>query len=233
MYATAEERTADPGLVAFNKAHVYFHRQEYREAELHYTRSLDDADAPPERRAKALYNRGVCLIKRGGLTEYRTAIDSFERCLAMPPADAGLLADAKHNLELAKLLWVEARAKERKKPLPNEPTTEEPPHPIPQRSAPPYDPFAPENGGFETGTNALGGVEPLGPQAKGGTPRSTEQRTGGKGHQPVLTNADRLPEWNERQVRDFLDQLAVRLARDRRGTAILTAPAERPNVKDW
>jgi hypothetical protein len=49
----------------------------------------------------------------------------------------------------------------------------------------------------------------------------------------VLTNADKLPEWNDRQVREFLDHLSGRLARDRRDTAALTAPAERPNVKDW
>lgn len=233
LYAAAEERTTDPGLVAFNMATAHFHRREYRDAEQHYTRALDDADAPPERRAKALYNRGVCLLKRGGLSEYRTAIDSFERCLAMAPADAVLVADARHNLELAKLLWVEARAKERKKPLPNEPTADEPPQPLPQRPDPAYDPFAPENIGADGGPWYAGGTEPLGSGAKGGAPRGTDQKTGGKGNQPVLANADKLPEWTDRQVREYLDHLALRLAKDRRGTAVLTAPADRPNVKDW
>jgi tetratricopeptide (TPR) repeat protein len=235
LYAAAEERTTDPGLVAFNKAAAHFHRREYAAAEQHYTRALDDAAAPAERRARALYNRGVCLVKRerAGLGEYRTAIDSFERCLGMAPADPGLVADARHNLELAKLLWAAARAKERKKPLPNEPTDDEPPQPQPPRPDPAYDPFDPANGGPDGGPRYAGGTEPLGSASKGGTPRGTDAKTGGKGNQPVLANADRLPEWTDRQVREYLDRLAGRLAKDRRGTAVLTAPAERPNVKDW
>src|SRR5688572_15489442 len=64
LYAAAGERTDDPGLVAFNAAAALFDQGEYREAELHYLRALDDRAAPPDRRAKALYNRGVCLVKR-------------------------------------------------------------------------------------------------------------------------------------------------------------------------
>jgi tetratricopeptide (TPR) repeat protein len=233
LFAAAEERTADPGLVAFNRAAVFFHRRQFDQAEQHYTRSLDDRDAPPARRAKALYNRGVCLLKQGGLTKLRTAIDSFERCLAAAADDAALTADAKHNLELAKLLWAEARAKERKKPLPNEPSGDDPPQPQAQMPELPYDPFGPENGGTETGTGAGNGAMEQAGRRPGGTPRGTDQQTGGKGAQPVIQNADKLPEWTDRQVREYLDQLAGRLAADRRGTAALTAPAERPNVKDW
>src|SRR5262245_10932041 len=64
LYAAAVEYTADPGLVAFNTAAVLFEQGEYRDAELHYVRALDDKAAPPDRRAKALYNRGVCIVKR-------------------------------------------------------------------------------------------------------------------------------------------------------------------------
>ena len=233
LYMLAEDRTQDPGLVAFNKGYAHFRRREFDRAEQHYTRALDDRDCPPERRANALYNRGVCLLSQGGLAKLRAAIDSFERCLAMDPAEPRLVGDARHNLELAKLMWAEARAKERKKPLPNEPTDDEPPTPQPTRpEVPQYDPFAPENLGTESGRR-YGGAESLGPQAKGGTPKGTDQTTGGKGNQPVLANADRLPDWNDQQVREYLDHLAGRLARERRGTAVLTAPAERPNVKDW
>ncbi len=61
LYAAAEERTADPGLVAFNRAAVLFERGAFREAEKHYDRVLDDAACPAERAAKAWYNRGTCL----------------------------------------------------------------------------------------------------------------------------------------------------------------------------
>ena len=66
LYAAAEERTADPGLVAFNKAAVLFGRGEFRFAEEHYTRVLEDKACPPGRAAKAWFNRGTCLLRRGG-----------------------------------------------------------------------------------------------------------------------------------------------------------------------
>src|SRR5436305_11179665 len=51
LYAAAEERTADPGLVAFNRAAVLVAQEKFREAEVHYARVLDDAACPPERAA--------------------------------------------------------------------------------------------------------------------------------------------------------------------------------------
>src|SRR5207245_17713 len=66
LYAAAEERTADPGLVAFNRATVLFQKGEFRDAELHYSRVLDDRACPPERAARAWFNRGTCLVRRGG-----------------------------------------------------------------------------------------------------------------------------------------------------------------------
>src|SRR5438128_8324322 len=59
LYAQAEERAADPGLVAFNRAAVLFQRGEFREAELHYMRVLEDKACPPERAARAWFNRGI------------------------------------------------------------------------------------------------------------------------------------------------------------------------------
>ena len=112
LYADAEERTADPGLVAFNRAAVLFQKGSYRDAELAYLRVLDDAEIPPERRAKALDNRGVCMLKRGGdAGVYKSAAACFDLVLESKPTDASLAADARHNLELAKLLWAQARAK--------------------------------------------------------------------------------------------------------------------------
>src|SRR5262245_42283796 len=82
LYAAAEERTADPGLVAFNKAAVLFKRGGFRDAELHYARVLEDKACPPDRAAKAWFNRGTCLLRRGGTASvYRSAVACFERCL--------------------------------------------------------------------------------------------------------------------------------------------------------
>lgn len=232
-YTAAEEVSADPGLVAFNKATTLFHRERFADAERHYTRALDDADAPPARRAAALYNRGVCLLKQGGLQKLRTAIDSFDRCLALKPDDSTLTADARHNLELAKLLWAEARAKDASKPLNNDPPPDAPPEPRPPLPRKDFNPFQ------EDPTTTAGGNEPAGRPhpVKGtpqGTPQGTDQKTAGKGHAPVIGKADQLPpDWDEQMVRTYLEALAVRVAKERSATAALTAPPERPSVKDW
>ena len=234
-YSAAEERTTDPGLVAFNKANTLFHRERYDAAEKHYTRALDDADSPTDRRTAALYNRGVCLLKQGGVAKLRAAIDSFDRCLALSPADAALVADTRHNLELAKLLWVEARAKEQKKSLPNDPPPDAPPEPRPERPTPPMiDPFGqPDTLANDRGQPAGGAPEPIYGGPRGGNPRQTDEKTPGKGNVPVLSREDKLPELTPQQVRAYLEDLAARVATERRSTAALTAPPERPNVKDW
>lgn len=231
-YTAAEEVTTDPGLVAFNKANALFHRDKFAVAEQHYTRSLDDADAPPARRAAALYNRGVCLLKQGGLQKLRTAIDSFDRCLMLKPGDA-LVADARHNLELAKLLWAEARAKESNKPDPNEKPPDAPPEPKREQPAPKaFNPFSEDPLTADGNHQPTGKPQPVrGPPT--GTPQATDKPTPGHGNAQVLNPSDRLPDWDDRQVRKYLELLAVRVAKDRRDTAALTAPPERPSVKDW
>lgn len=232
-FAAAEELTTDPGLVAFNKGAASFLRGDWREAEAGFTRSLDDRACPPERRAKALYNRGSCLIRRGGLHELRAAIDSFERCLASPAADAALAADARHNLELAKLLWNEARAREKKRPTPNDPP-EAPPDP-PSQPDPRQD-MGPgsEQPGADIAQNSTDTERTMGQPNGGQQPRTTERKTPGKGTQGVVVNGDQLPPRTPAEVTEFLTRtVAERLAKDRRSVAELVAPPERPNVKDW
>lgn len=231
-YVAAEELTADPGLVAFNKGAAAFRRGDWREAEADFTRSLDDRAGPADRRAKALYNRGVCLIRRGGLNELRTAIDSFERCLASPAADAALTADARHNLELAKLLWLEARARESDKPIPNDPP-EAPPDPPPADTTPPEE----GPGGDQPGTDQVPtspDIDPLtGLPRPGDNAAKTDRRTPGQGTLPVNVGGAALPPRTPAEVREYLRGVAERLAKDRRSVAELVAPPERPNVKDW
>src|SRR5437764_1533115 len=128
LFAAAAEHTADPGLVAFDTAAVLFAKGEYRDAELHYVRALDDRAAPPERRAKALYNRGVCILKRAAdLPALRTAVACFEQALDSGALGEELPADARYNLEPAKLLWAEARAKQGARETPNHLPPEESP----------------------------------------------------------------------------------------------------------
>src|SRR5688572_6322575 len=99
LYAAAEESADDPGLVAYNRAAVLFEQKNYREAERHYDRVLGDAACPPERAARAWYNRGTCLLQRGGSIDvYRSAIACFENALDNPAADQEVKDRAPHNL---------------------------------------------------------------------------------------------------------------------------------------
>jgi tetratricopeptide (TPR) repeat protein len=232
FYKAAAERTQDPGLVAFNRAAVAVQKGEVREAELNYLRALDDRAAPPDRRAKALYNRGVCLLARGGSAGvYRSAIACFEQSLDLFPADDPLAADARHNLELAKLLWGKARAAEKTPPKPSDlpPDVPEPPPPKSDEGT------GQEPGSEPSGPGGQPGVRPEAAHGlpPGGKPRETNQKAPGPGSLPVVLDADRPQPLSPEDTRAILQQIAERLERDRKATARLLAGPERPDVKDW
>lgn len=232
LYRQAEERTGDPGLVAFNKATVLMQKGDVRDAELHYLRALDDQAAPTERRAKALYNRGVCLLTRGGgVGVYRSAIACFEQSLdLLPPADP-LAADARHNLELAKLIWNRERAKERKPPLPNEPPPDVPEPPQPESETTGGDPGPGSEGTGPTGARPE--YQP-GQPPFGKAPRPTQQKAPGAGNLPVqLDDASTVQPLTPEDTRALLERLAERLEQNRKANARLVAGPERPNVRDW
>src|SRR5262249_22266332 len=105
LYARAEERTTEPGRVAYNAGVAYFNLGRYREAERLFRCALDSG--AQSRRARALYNLGTCLLfssEGRDATRLGEAIRYFDQC-AESQADSALVADARHNLELAKQLW--------------------------------------------------------------------------------------------------------------------------------
>jgi Ca-activated chloride channel family protein len=124
FYEQAEERATDPGLVAFNKGAALYRLKRYREAELSYLRALEDRAAPSTRQARALFDLGTSLLQtdpvRDAVDALERAMDCFDRCRRHPSADAALKADAIHNLELARLLYNQAKqeAAQNKKPPP-------------------------------------------------------------------------------------------------------------------
>lgn len=233
LYSAAEERTADPGLVAFNRAAAAFEAGNFREAEGLYLRALADPAIPSERRAKALFNRGVCLLKAGGDAKvYRAAIACYEACLEESPSDAAFAADARHNLEVAKLLWNRERAKSRKPPTPSDGVAEENP----------AKPAKPEKSGNETGTSTQGDpAKPNGqatptPGTEGSKtqePHTTTQKVAGAGSLQVIVDSDAPQPLSEADTRAMLQRAEERLIKDRRATARLVAGPERANVRDW
>ncbi|HET6574937.1 MAG TPA: hypothetical protein VFG68_15130 [Fimbriiglobus sp.] len=226
-YAAAAERTTDPGLVAFNRAAVAVQLGEPREAELYYLRALDDRAAPPDRRARALYDRGVCLLARGGSTAvYRSAIACFEQSLDLLDAADPLAADARHNLELAKLLWAKARTTEKSAPNPND-LPPDVPDPLPP------EPGAGQGTGDEPGDQPGVRPEPAPGTPPGGTPRETNRKSPGAGNLPVVLDADRPQPLTPEDTRAILQRVAERLEKDREATARLLTGPERPDVRDW
>lgn len=238
LYAVAEGLTTDPGLVAFNQAAVLFQKGDFREAEVHYARVLDDAACPPERAARAWYNRGTCLLRRGGpAAVYRSAIACLERCVDAPAADEPLRADARHNLEVAKALWNEARkadAKERPNspPPPEDPRTE--PQPKPEKATEPE--TSPDTG--EPGGKKTGEQPKVGPQAADPVPGKVDDPTaapvqGAPSPAPQLQNDDAVQQLSPDDTRAHLRKIAERLDKDRRDLRRTLSPPILPGVRDW
>ncbi|MDB5312124.1 MAG: Tetratricopeptide repeat protein [Gemmataceae bacterium] len=238
LYAAAEERTGDPGLVAFNKAAVLFQRGEFYSAELHYARTLDDKICPPDRAARAWFNRGTCLLRRGGAAAvYRSAVACFDRCLDLDPADDPLKADARHNLELAKLLWADANRKAAKPDSPNVPPPEsqaEPPPPQPAGSD--QQPATPDAGDGSTGPNNPRQTQsPIqGALPRTGAPRETTTPTAGNNHnlQP-LKDDDRVEPRPPEDTREYLRRTHERLCEERKRMLRMLYGPDRPGVRDW
>ncbi|HZT78624.1 MAG TPA: hypothetical protein VFA26_00260 [Gemmataceae bacterium] len=109
LYDKASRRTTDPGQAAFNRAAALYAQNHFREAELLYRACLEDAVG--RRRACALYGLGNALTQQGperGAGVLAEAVRCYERCLRHADTDADLAADARHNLELAKLMLAQA-----------------------------------------------------------------------------------------------------------------------------
>ncbi len=230
-YTAAMERTDDPGLVAFNKAAIALQLGELREAEVHYLRCLDDQAAPRARRAKAQYNRGVCLLARGGSSAaYRSAISCLEQCLELNHDDAILMADAQHNLEIAKLLWNRSRIQERTPPNPSElpPEVFDPP----PRSQQP-DPIFSSDSGTDNATSGPQTASQSGPAPQGQPRNKSFQKIAGAGSLPVLVDSEQREPLSPEDSRALLQNAAKRLTKDRAFNAEMLAGPERPHVRDW
>ncbi|HXD89076.1 MAG TPA: hypothetical protein VN641_21470 [Urbifossiella sp.] len=236
LYAEAAERTGDPGLVSFNKAAVLFQKGEFHAAEVHYTRTLDDRDCPADRAARAWFNRGVCLLRRGGNAAiFRSAIACFERSLDDNRPDESLKADARYNLELAKLLWMEANKKAAKPELPNAPTREdEPPDP---RPTPPsgLDPASTDPGNEGTPRKETRPTTaPAAGQSPSGKPEDANVPLAGDAvNPPLLMDDGSAPRLSPDETREYLRRAEARLREERLKMLKIRYGPDRPGVRDW
>jgi hypothetical protein len=236
LYAAAEVKTTDPGLVAFNRAAVLFQIGDFREAELHYARVLADAACPSERAARANFNRGTCLLRRGGSAAvYRSSIACLELCLKSPAADEPLKADARHNLELAKILWNESRKTSSKPESPNDlpPPEESQNNPPPKTSGDEQQPEAQENGdGSKGGANS----KPMMQQNAVPTPGAKTNPTPTPGNAPnlqPLQDTNTPQPLSPEETREHLKRTAERLKKDRQNLRNSIYGPERFGHIDW
>jgi Ca-activated chloride channel family protein len=240
QYTAAEDRITDPGLVAFNKATALYRLAGqlestprrpglYREAELHFRRCLEDADGV--RRAEALYGLGNSLLQQTptrGAEACKEAVRAYEECLRQDDLDPGLAADARHNLELAKLLW--QAAKTRKK----DSSSEDDDSNDPQKQHP-NRPDPGPNGGAE---QQYGNPGPDGQRVRaqvqpGEQPIKTDESSPAEGNLPPVPDQGDLVAMAPEDAAAHLEKAAAQVLRERRQHQHLAARLPVGSVKDW
>jgi tetratricopeptide (TPR) repeat protein len=223
----AEERTTDPGLVAFNKAVALYHQGDPARAELSFRLSLENAPAP--RRARAMYNLAVCLVQEAGDRDARKleeAVGLLERYLR--EAESGIVpaAHVRHNLELAKHLWVEARARPPQKndTSPEDDRSPRPPAEETKHGLTSSDPGAARGSGEKTRVPAEPGRDPLG----------TDQLPApGTGNLAAIPDAAQLAPMSPEDAARHLQQATERVLNERRAYRQRTLRPPSGTVRDW
>jgi tetratricopeptide (TPR) repeat protein len=231
LFTRAEPLANDPGLIAFNKAAALYQLANYREAERHYRCALENSSEP--RRTNARYGLANCLVQQGqglGAAALQEAIELYELCLRRDDLDPDLGTDARHNLELAKLLWLEARAKQTEhanEEEPNDPTNPKPP----DRGGP-----KPQPGGNDSGTgkpDSKGERTPVKPDAATKPKPSDDQPAPGTGTLPPVPDTAELSPLSPEDAAAHLEDAAARIMRERHAHRLQTVKPSAPGVKDW
>ncbi len=226
-YTQAEERITDPGLVAFNKGAALFRLERYAEAAAHYRRCLEDARGGAA--ARMSYNLATCLLheSRGSNTDkLKEAVLIFRRCLRSEDLEDGLRDSARHNLELAKLLWLKA-SQTRQSPDNGDNPNDPPPKPDPKT---PEDPAV---GPGESGQNPSG--EPATGQTTPdpGPNPMTDTTSAGSGNLPPVPDNEELTRMLPEDAAAHLQRAAERVLRERREHQRRMAPSASRVLPDW
>jgi Ca-activated chloride channel family protein len=231
QYDRAEERSTDPGLLAFNEGTALYQLGRYREAELHFRRCAEDARG--ERQARLFYNLANCLVQQARPTDVQRlqdAVNLYGRCLEAGACPPELAENARHNLELARLLL--ARAKSR--PDASDADTTEPPNePLPRESSRDDRPALPD--ATAAVPNAAGRPEMVAgtpEQANSGAVKA-DQPSPGRGNLGPLPDDDELTPLAPEDAETHLQQAAARIQRERRDYRQRPLPVPAPHVLDW
>jgi tetratricopeptide (TPR) repeat protein len=213
VYTEAAARITDPGLTAFNKAAALYRRGLYRDAELHYRCCLEDATGL--RRTHALYGLGNALLQQGhdrGADVLREAIRRFEECMRQEALDADLLDDARHNLELAKLLLLQVPPKSKDTPESRQDEIENQPRPQDRQddSASGLDP------------NGMGAMDPRGERRRldrqlgQNTSQTDESSPGASKQLPPIPDQEQMAPLTREDAENHLKHAAARILSEHR-----------------
>jgi tetratricopeptide (TPR) repeat protein len=238
-FQKASERTTDPPLVAFNLASARYRlalksaegrAANLREAEQLFLCCLDKSDP---RRLTALNGLGACLLRQaldGDDSRAQRAVECLSDCLEQAE-DAELIADARHNLALARLIVAQTTRQQ------DAASRDNPPNPDEDKTHPtrPKDRTRPSDGGRglkgekvpvkgEAGTKTVEGqvdTAHSGTEKTEGKDSGSRPRTGPDGQSPYIADAQHLDEALER----------IREQQRKAKTASAGTPAA--GVKDW
>jgi tetratricopeptide (TPR) repeat protein len=217
LLSQAESRTSDPGLVAFNRGILLAQQKRFRDAEVQFRRSLEDSEIPLERRVRGWFNLGNTLVQQAGeenLAQLRSAIGCYENALDRLDSRHPLYSDLVHNLELAKMLWAKANARQ---PQPKEPNEEPPERPEPKQKQESLQQDEGKNEDMKSkqqeGKEKSDFVEKKGDAKAKET--TEKKKTPGAGRLPVLKDDSQVQPISQDDTRRMLQRIADRLERER------------------
>jgi hypothetical protein len=240
-YEAAELRTPDPGQVAYNKATALYHWarksdgvdriKRFAAAADHYRRCGTDDES--RRRLLARFGLACSLLQTSAdeAVSLREAIACLRACLADPTFDEALAADARHNLQLAKLMLA-ALGAEGDPPRDDERDRDQ------NNSKPPGGMNEDEQKG-QDGDPMHGRGDPTGEKRPvqdrtGQRPIRTNERAPGQGDDmPPVRDDDKLPPLSVRDAEAHLEQAMEKILGARRAYRLRPPrPATAAN-KDW
>lgn len=230
LYERLEDRTDDPGQTAFNKATALYRLGRFREAELHYRRALEGAEG--RRRSAALFGLGNSLVQQEaslGAPALREAIQRYEECLTLK-SDEPAADDVRHNLELARLLWLQRKSDPQKpdRSSPDNGSDNQPP----DRGG-----TKPMNGGSEEPRpnqvpKSIGDPMRVQPEP-GATPIKTDDVAPGKGTLPPVPDTDELRSMTTEDATEHLRRATLKVLSERRVHERAANKPTAAGVKDW
>jgi tetratricopeptide (TPR) repeat protein len=233
LYDRAEERTTDPSLVAFDEGVALYQKGDFAEAEVRFRLAYQDRTARPGRHLFAAYNLAASIVQlpgEGDPAKLAEAVRLFEECLRDEQSDDRFAADARHNLELAKMLWAQAQAR------PKPPPREKPPDDPEENSRPQPPKPAPQPGAGDDSANLTGGNAGRTPvTAEQGTePIKTDgQEAAGAGNLPVIPDRDELAPMSREDAEAHLRQAIEKVMQEGRAHRQRAQKPPSGKVRDW